>query len=93
MAACWAALPSFEQDDWADISNAGERPLADLTAEWDRLRASNVDLFASYDAEAWTRTGIASDFEFRVSAFPWIVAGHELYHRALLRKDYLGEDG
>jgi len=83
-------LPSMDQDQWAASSNAGTRLLADLTDEWRALRASNVQLFRSFDDEAWMRAGMASGFEFKVRTFPWIVAGHELHHRALLKRDYLG---
>lgn len=87
------ALPSFEQDDFARESNAGSRPLIALAEEWAALRRDNVLLFASLDDEAGARTGIASGRSFTARVFPWIVAGHELYHRALLKRDYLGGEG
>jgi len=82
--------PSMDQDQFAAACNSGGRMLADLTDEWRTLRSSNVQLFRSFDDEAWMRVGMASGLEFKVRAFPWIVAGHELYHRALLKSDYLG---
>ena len=82
-------LPSMDQDEWGGTSNASGRFLADLTAEWRALRRSNVQLFRSFDEEAWMRTGMASGLEFRVRAFPWIIAGHELHHCALLKSEYL----
>jgi hypothetical protein len=84
-----AEAPSMDQDQFGGASNAGGRLLADLTEEWRTLRASNIQLFRSFDDEAWMRVGMASGLEFRVRAFPWIIAGHELYHRALLKSDYL----
>jgi uncharacterized damage-inducible protein DinB len=86
-------LPAMEQDEWAETSNAGARGLADLTDEWDAARASSIRLFNSFDATAWMRTGIASGYEVRVRALPWMLAGHELHHRALLHRDYLGSEG
>ena len=83
-------MPSMDQDEWAKTSGAGTRMLADLTDEWRTLRASNIQLFRSFDDEAWMRVGVASGFEFKVRTFPWIIAGHELHHRALLKRDYLG---
>ena len=79
----------MEHDHWGGTSNAGGRLLADLTAEWRAVRRSSVLLFRSLDEEAWMRTGMASGGEFRVRAFPWIIAGHELHHRSLLERDYL----
>jgi len=85
------ALPGMEQDEWVGLSGAASRSLAELTAEWGTLRASNLQLFYSYDAEAWDRVGLASGFDVRVRALPWITAGHELHHRSLLKRDYLGD--
>lgn len=80
----------MEQDEWVTTSKADARSLADLTVEWGTLRTSNVQLFRSYDEDAWNRVGVASGFNVRVRALPWITAGHELHHRALLARDYLG---
>ena len=81
----------MEQDEWVTISKADARSLADLTADWGTLRASNVQLFRSYDEEAWARVGVASGFNVSVRALPWMMAGHELHHRGLLARDYLGD--
>jgi hypothetical protein len=82
-------LPSMDQDEWGKTSNANGRILTDLTAEWRAVRRSSVQLFRSFDDEAWMRLGMASGLEFRVRAFPWIIAGHELHHCAQLKRDYL----
>lgn len=84
-----ARLPGMDQDDWAGRNNAHERSLADLTEEWAALRRANVHLFASFDAETGGRTGVASGYAFAVRSFPWIIAGHELWHRQLIERDYL----
>jgi len=86
-------LPSFEQDDWARVSNAGSRPLAELAEEWAVLRRDNVLFLRSLTEEAAGRAGIASGRSFTARSFPWIIAGHELYHRALIERDYLGGEG
>ncbi len=87
------ALPSFEQDDWAAVSNAGARRLADLADEWVHLRRANVAMFASFDEETGLRRGIASEREFTVRSFAWIIAGHELHHRGQLVDRYLEGSG
>lgn len=85
-------LPGMDQDEWADTSDAGQRPLDDLAAEWAALRRANVHMFASMDAATGERTGVASGFSFTVRSFPWIIAGHELWHRQSIARDYLGAD-
>ncbi|MCG6954969.1 MAG: DinB family protein [Gemmatimonadetes bacterium] len=95
--ALWAARgaaaeqPSMEQNAWADVSNAGGRPLAELAEEWAALRRAVVLMGAGFDEGAWSRRGVASGNAFSVRAAMWIVAGHELHHRRLLEQKYLGE--
>lgn len=84
------ALPPMDQEAWAAASNAHRRPLADLVGEWEAVRHAHIHFFGSLDAEAGARRGVASGYEFTVRSFPWIIAGHERYHRELLRRDYLG---
>ena len=83
-------LPGMDQDEWAAASNAGERPLWDLSHEWAALRRANVHMFASMAPADADRTGRASGYDFTVRSFPWIIAGHELWHRRLIERDYLG---
>lgn len=81
-------LPGMEQDGWAANSEADRRALGELSEEWAALRRANVHMFASMDEETGRRTGRASGFDFSVRTFPWIIAGHELWHRQLLERDY-----
>ena len=74
------------------LSAAGSRPLAELAREWAALRQANVLFFGSLTEEDGKRQGVASNFEVTVRALPWMMAGHELHHRMLVRRDYLGED-
>ena len=79
----------MDQDEWAGNSNAGDRPLGDLAQEWAALRRANVHMFAVMDEATGARTGRASGYRFTVRSFPWIIAGHELWHRRSLERDYL----
>lgn len=82
------ALPSMDQDLWAANSTARDRPLRELLDEWTAVRAALITLIRGLDAESLTRVGTASGVRFTVRSFPWIVAGHELHHRQLLRDRY-----
>jgi hypothetical protein len=83
-----ADIPGMEQDEWASNSNAGKRPLYDLASEWGAIRRANVHFFATVGPDAGERRGKASGFDFSVRSFPWIIAGHELWHRRRLIEDY-----
>jgi hypothetical protein len=83
------ALSGFEQDDYINNASFDDCTLADLISEYESVRRSNVFLFKHLDQEAWTRRGVASDSEVSVRALAYILAGHELHHREILRHKYL----
>lgn len=82
-------LPGMDQEEWASTSNANERSLEEMAAEWVALRRANVHMFAAMNSATGERSGIASGFTFTVRSFAWIMAGHELWHRSLIQRDYL----
>jgi hypothetical protein len=86
-------LPGMDQDQWVATSGAHTRTLHDLCAEWEAVRRSNVHLFATMTEEQAARTGVASGNSFTVRSFPWIIAGHELWHRHLIQRDYRAGTG
>jgi len=53
------------------------------------VRQSTVFLFRHIDDAAWMRRGIANNAEVSVRALAYIIAGHELHHRAILSARYL----
>lgn len=83
------ALPGYEQDDYVRNGSFNDCSLAELAAEMESVRRSNLLLFRHLEPEAWTRTGIANDSEASVRAIAYIIAGHELHHREILRTRYL----
>ncbi len=82
-------LPAFEQDDYVRNASFDSYPLADLAAEMESVRRSTIFLFRHLSEEAWMRRGIASNAEITVRALAYIIAGHELHHREILRARYL----
>lgn len=85
------ALPSMDQDEFLRHGTHGSRPWRDLVAEYDHLRVSTLDLLGRFDEAAWQRRGVASSNEVSVRALAWMIAGHELHHRRILRERYLQE--
>jgi hypothetical protein len=86
-------LPGMDHDEWAGRSDANARALADHIEEWTAVRRAGVHLFASFDSDTGMRTGRASGKPFSVRAFPWIIAGHELWHRHIIREKYMAVEG
>ncbi len=82
-------LPGFEQDDYIAGASFDDFALGELTDEFEAVRRSTVLLFRHLTGEAWLRRGTASGAEVSVRALAWIIAGHELHHRGILRTRYL----
>ena len=83
-----APIPGMEQDDYVAAAKLDARPLANLLAEYEGLRRADIALFWSFDEEESLRRGTASEVEFSVRSIPFIIAGHELHHSAVLRERY-----
>jgi hypothetical protein len=85
-------LPGMDQDAWVVASRADGRPLDELCGEWAAVRRANVHFFSTLNEDEAARSCVASGNRFTVRSFPWIIAGHELWHRYLMKRDYLGEE-
>ena len=83
-----AVLPSFDQDLFTANAGFNSRSWESLKREFAAVRAASVALFDNLSPEAWTRGGTASGKPTSVRALAYIIAGHELYHRVILRERY-----
>jgi uncharacterized damage-inducible protein DinB len=81
-------LSGFEQDDYVRAGAFGERTLADLVEEFTLVRSATSALFQSLSEDAWRRRGTANKNEVTVRALAFIIAGHELHHREILKERY-----
>ena len=81
-------LPSFDENEWAKISNADARPLPDLVAELTVVRGASLALFRSFTDKEFARAGIASGNPITVRALAYIITGHERHHVRILRERY-----
>jgi hypothetical protein len=82
-------IEGFEPDDYVQYAPFEHCALPDLVDEFAQIRAATLSLCRHLDEEAWTRSGTASDAHITVRALAWIIAGHELHHRAILQQQYL----
>jgi DinB superfamily len=82
-------FPGFEQDDYVANTDFNARTLADLIDEFVAVRQASLHLFKHFTDAEWRRIGTASDNPVSARALAYIIAGHELYHDALLRERYL----
>jgi hypothetical protein len=82
-------LAGFEQDDYVRDGNFGQRTLPDLIEEFINVRKATVSFFRHLDGETGLRRGIANNDAITGRALAYIIAGHELHHRRILKEMYL----
>jgi hypothetical protein len=82
-------LPSFDENTSAAAARADARPWASHVEEFRAIRLATLTFVRGLPAEAWTRSGIASENTFSVRALAFIAAGHVAHHAAVLRERYL----
>ena len=81
-------LPGFEQDDFVAAARFDERGIGELIDEFRSVRAATLALLRGLTPDELARTGTASGFPFTARSIAWIIAGHELHHRGVLRDRY-----
>lgn len=82
-------LPGYDQDISAAGSGADSVAWSAHVEEFRRVRLATISLFKNMPADAWARTGIASEKQFTVRAMAFIIAGHVNHHVRILRERYL----
>ena len=81
-------LPGFDENLWMERCHFEKRTLRSLVDELGAVRAASVALFGNLDPEAWDRSGTANEVRMSVRALAYVILGHELHHRAILRDRY-----
>jgi uncharacterized damage-inducible protein DinB len=81
-------IEGFEQDDYVRNGPFGQLPISEIIEDYIAVRRATLTLFRNLDEPAWTRRGTASDKEVTVRALAYMIAGHELHHRAILEQKY-----
>jgi hypothetical protein len=84
-----APLPGYDQNIAAAGAEADRVSWAAHIEEFRAVRLSTISFFANLPADAWMRSGIASDNPFTVRALAFIIAGHVAHHVRILRERYL----
>lgn len=82
------SLPGFDENAYAEQDGSAARNMASLAEEHGTVRAATLSLYGGFDGAVWQRRGLANGQSIAVRALPWITAGHELHHVAVLQERY-----
>ena len=83
------SLPGFDENAYADASNASARGQEELKEELAVVRKATELLFHSFSEEQINRSGIANHNPITVNAIGFIIAGHAMHHLNILKERYL----
>ena len=84
-----ASLPGFEEDEYAAASKADRRTKSDLLEEFETVRRSIEQLFASFDSVQLASAGISNNKSISVNALGFIIPGHVQHHIGVVKERYL----
>ncbi len=82
-------LPGFDENLFASEGGFPSRPLNQILEEFRLVREATVAFFSGLPPEHLRRGGEANDQYVTVRALAYIIAGHELHHRAIVQERYL----
>jgi len=81
-------LPGFDQDVYVNNTDFNSQNIKDLAEEFRALRKGNLYMVKAFSNEQLNRNGIASNHLFTVTAFVFMLAGHERHHLNLFKERY-----
>lgn len=82
-------LPGFEENDYADNSEANRRPWHLLCEEFAAVRRTSEFLFDSFTPEMLGYVGTSNNTSISVTAIGFILIGHVTHHVNILKERYL----
>jgi hypothetical protein len=83
------SLPGFEENDYAQASQANTRSKESIIEELKTVQAATTSLFNSFTDKQLEAQGIANGNPVYVKGIGFIIAGHALHHMAILKERYL----
>jgi uncharacterized damage-inducible protein DinB len=86
-------LPGYDEVLYGDTSNAGQRDIQKLVAEFSTVRQGTILLFESFTEEMLEERGIASNLEVSVRALGFAILGHCIHHLQIIDERYLNSSG
>lgn len=83
------SLPSFDENLYAENSDANRRSWESLSNEFINVRRSTEDLYKSFSDKMLQHTGIANNNKTSVLSMGFITVGHVTHHIKVIKEKYL----
>jgi len=82
-------LPGFEENDFAQNTDANARSIQELLTEFSAVRYATLLLFKSFNPKQLLNIGISSNENVSVRAIGFIIIGHQKHHQKVFEERYL----
>jgi hypothetical protein len=83
-----AALPGYEENDFAEHALASYRKLEDILEELRTVRISTIQLFKSFPPSSLLNIGTCNNVQISVLGLGFMMAGHQLHHFKVIKEKY-----
>lgn len=83
-----AAMPSFDEDQYALAANGSTRSLTDLIHELRLVYASFLAMYKSFSEDTLRKTGKSYKGSYSVADIGFTMAGHQRWHLRVLEDKY-----
>lgn len=85
-----SVLPGFNQELYVSNSRMNNRKILGVVKEFSLIRANTIELFSQFDEQMTQEIGNSNGHELIASAIPFMICGHEIHHRSVIEKLYIG---
>ncbi|HEY6977069.1 MAG TPA: DinB family protein [Chitinophagaceae bacterium] len=82
-------LTGFDENKYAEMSNADARDFSAILSEYTVLRKSTIELFKSFTKEMFMHTGTTGKSKMTVRSLGYLILGHEIHHVNMIKERYL----
>ncbi|QOR66599.1 DinB family protein [Cytobacillus suaedae] len=82
-------LPGFNENDYIVVANFDNFTVHALLEYFQMTRNSTISLLKTMSPESMARVGNANQSETSARAIAYIIAGHEIHHRQIIKDRYL----
>jgi hypothetical protein len=86
-------LPGYDEQLLGANANADKRKLEDIIEELKTVRLSTIQLFKSFDDNAFQYSGICFNQNVSVLALGFNIIGHQIHHLKVVKEKYLPLEG
>lgn len=83
-----SALSGYDHDEYMKNVSFDRFSLKELQSQYCVTRDYTISIFKSFGKEELLSKGVVNGSPFTVRALGYVIAGHEIHHRAILKERY-----